>query len=145
MAKEVPDHHDAQLLLRVYELRRETVMRASRMAINREFWPKSFEDIAAVAQQPDHPLNAAFRQTSTYWEMVYNMVRHGIVHPEFFVESNGEGLFLFARVAPYIERVRHELFPTAFVNAEWISKQTVAGRRYFEMFTARVQKALASR
>lgn len=144
MAKERPDHHDAELLLRVYELRREAVMRESRTTISHKFWPKSYEDVAAVFQA-DHPLNAAFRQTSSYWEMVYNMVRHGIVHPEFFVESNGEGQFLFARVAPYLERMRKELSPTAFLNAEWVSKETAAGRRYFEIFTARVQKTLASR
>lgn len=144
MAKDRPDHHDAELMLRVYDLRREAVMRESRAIINQKFWPKSYDDVAAVTQA-DHPLNAAFRQTGTYWEMVYNMVRHGIVHPEFFVESNGEGLFLFARVAPYVERVRKELSPTAFLNAEWVSKETAAGRRYLEIFTARVQKALASR
>lgn len=144
MAKDRPDHHDAELLLRVYDLRREAVMRESRATILQKFWPKSYDDVAAVSQA-DHPLNAAFRQTGTYWEMVYNMVRHGIVHPEFFVESNGEGLFLFARVAPHVERFRKELSPTAFLNAEWVSKETAAGRRYFEIFTARVQKALASR
>jgi hypothetical protein len=144
MAKERPDHHDAELLLRVYDLRREAVMRESRATILQKFWPKTYDDVAAVSQA-DHPLNAAFRQTGTYWEMVYNMVRHGIVHPEFFVESNGEGLFLFARVAPHVERFRKELSPTAFLNAEWVSEETAAGRRYFETFTARVQKALASR
>ena len=111
MAKETPDHHDAELVLRVYDLRREAVMRESRSAVNGSFWPKSYEDVVAVTA-PDHPLNAAFRQVATYWEMVYGMVRHGIVHPEYFVESNGEGLFLFARVAPYVAQLRREGFPT---------------------------------
>ena len=47
-----------------------------------------------------YPLNAAWRQTSSYWEMVYSMARHGIVNPDYWVENNGEGLFLFAKVAP---------------------------------------------
>jgi len=144
MAKEVPDHHDAELLLRVYDLRREEVMRTSRAAINKEFWPKSFADVAALSKA-DHPLNAPYRQTATYWEMVYNMVRHGIVHPEFFMESNGEGLFLYARVAPYIEQIRKELTPLAFLNAEWVAKNTTAGQRLFEIFKGRVQKALAGK
>jgi len=143
MGKEVPDHHDAELLLRVYDLRREEVMRASRHAINREFWPKTAEDILAVAK-PDHPLNAALRQVSTYWEMVYNMVRYGIVHADFFMEGNGEGMFVLAKVAPHLERLRQEQ-PLAFRNAEWVSKETAAGRKLLEIFTARVKKALESR
>lgn len=144
MAKEVPDHHDAELLLKVYDLRREEVMRSSRNAINREFWPKTYEDLLAVTKA-EHPLNAAFRQTSTYWEMVYNLVRHGIVHGEFFMETSGEGLFLFARVAPYLERFRKDFQPFAFRNAEWVSRETEAGRRLFEMFSARVKKTLETR
>ena len=104
MSKEHPDHHDAELAFRAYELRRESVMRDSRNAINRDFWPKSFADVQAVTKA-DHPLNAAWRQTTTYWEMVYGMVKHGIVNADYFMESNGEGMYLFARVAPYLERV----------------------------------------
>lgn len=144
MGKEVPDHHDAELSIQVYDLRREPVLRDSRNAMNREFWPRTYDDLAAVIK-PEHPLNAAFRQTSTYWEMVYNMVRHGIVHGEFFMESHGEGLFLFARVAPFLERFRQEYSPVAFRNAEWVAQHTEAGRRLLDVFSARVKKALESR
>lgn len=144
MSKEVPDHHDAELSLKVYDLRREAVMRDSRNAISREFWPRTYDDLLAVTK-PEHPLNAPFRQTSTYWEMVYNLVRHGIVHGEFFVESHGEGLFLYARVAPFVERFRQEYSPVAFRNAEWVAQHTAAGKRLHEMFSARVQKVLESR
>ena len=51
----------------------------------------------------EHPLNAAYRQTATYWEMVYSMARHGIVSPAFWLENNGEGLFLFVKVEPFLE------------------------------------------
>ena len=89
-----PDHHDAELMLKVYDLRREAVMRDSRNAINAKFWPQSFEDVQAVLK-PDHPLNAAYRQTTSYWEMVYGMAHHGIVHVEYLLENSGEGLLLF--------------------------------------------------
>ena len=69
MGKEHPDHHDAELAFRAYEMRREAVMRDSRNAINRDFWPKSYADVLAVTKA-DHPLNAAWRQSITYWEMV---------------------------------------------------------------------------
>jgi len=143
MAKERPDHHDAELVLRVYELRREPVMRESRAAINREFWPKAFEDVQAV-QKAEHPLNAAFRQVGSYWEMVYGFARHGIVHHDFWMENNGEGLYVFAKVAPFVEQIRQGA-PNAFRHAEWAAKETATGRRLFEMFAARVKKALESR
>ena len=144
MSKETPDHHDAELVLRLYELRRELVMRQSRDAIANEFWPKSFDDVLEVTK-PDHHLNAPYRQVASYWEMVYGMVRHGIVHPDYFLESNGEGLFLYAKVAPYVERYRAEHSRLAFVNAEWAARQTETGRRLFALFEGRVKKTLESR
>jgi hypothetical protein len=144
MSKEHPDHHDAEIAFRAYELRREAVMRDSRNAINREFWPKSFADILALTKA-DHPLNAPWRQTTTYWEMVYGTVKHGIVNADYFMESNGEGLFLFARVAPYLEELRREVSPFAFQNAEWVAKNTAVGQKAFAMFSARVKKVLETK
>lgn len=144
MSKEHPDHHDAELAFRAYELRREPVMRESRNAINRDFWPKSFADVQAVLKA-DHPLNAPWRQTTTYWEMVYGTVKHGIVNADYFMESNGEGMFLFARMAPFLEEFRREVSLVAFQNAEWVAKNTAVGQRLFAMFTARVQKMMAAK
>jgi hypothetical protein len=144
MSKERPDHHDAELVLRVYELRREAVMRASRQEVNGTFWPRSYEEVLAVTR-PNNPLNAAFRQVVSFWEMVYGMARHGIVNADYFLESNGEGLFLYARMAPFVERYRAEMSPVAFRNAEWAATQTDTGRRMFETFSARVKAKLESR
>ena len=144
MSKEHPDHHDAEIAFRAYELRREPVMRESRNAINRDFWPKSFAEVMAVTKA-DHPLNAAWRQTNTYWEMVYGTVKHGIVNADYFMESSGEGMFLFARVAPFLEDIRRDVSPVAFQNAEWVAKNTAAGQRIFAMFTVRVQKMLETK
>ncbi len=140
MSKECPDHHDAELVLRLYDLRREAVMRESRNAINAKFWPKSYEDAVAITK-PDHPLNAAFRQTSSYWEMVYGMAKHGIVHADYLTENNGEGLFLYAKLQPFLDRFRKEMnSPTAFQNAEWITKNCEEGKRRFETIQNRVKK-----
>lgn len=139
--KENPDHHDAELVLKVYDLRREAVMRESRNSINSKFWPKSQEEALAVLQQ-NHPFNAAFRQTSTYWEMVYSMARHGVVHTDFLVENNGEGLLLFARVEPYLEAIRQASSPRAFQNAEWIVGHSAVAGRIMDTFRTRVAKTL---
>lgn len=144
MPKDTPDHHDAELALRAYELRRETVMRESRNALAREFWPRSYEDVLPLTKA-DHPLNAAFRQVASYWEIIYGFARHGVVEPEFWAENNGEGIYLFAKVAPYLEEYRKDYSPNAFRNAEWVSRQTAKGRELFAMFTARVRKVLETK
>ena len=141
MAKGTPDYQDADLVLRVYELRREPIMRASRDAINGKFWPANYDEVKAVLATT-HELNAAYRQTGTYWEMVYGLVKHGVVDAEYFMETNGEGLFLYAKVEPYIEQIRKEYNPYVFLNAEWIAKETQRGRGLLEIFRARVKKAL---
>ena len=138
--KERPDYHDADLALKVYDLRREPVMREARNAINFTFWPRTFDEVAAVMQR-DHPLNSAWRQTSSYWEMVYSMARHGIVSPDYWVENNGEGLFLFAKVAPFLAEVRGKTSAAAFRNAEWLATETAEGRRVFEVLAARAGQA----
>jgi hypothetical protein len=144
MAKDRPDHHDAELVLRLYDLRREAVMRESRDAINGQFWPRSFDDVLAVTRF-DHELNRPFRQVSTFWEMAYGMVKHGIVNAEYFLESNGEGFFLLAKILPYLDAYRREVSPLAFRNAEWVAVQSPEGRELFAAIQARVKKVAEAR
>jgi hypothetical protein len=144
MHKEHPDHLDADLILKIYDLRRETVMRESRAAVLRDFWPRSAEEALDVLRQ-DHPLNRAYRQMTGYWEMVYSMARRGVVHADFLVENNGEGLVLYARVEPYIAAIRQAASSRAFRNTEWVAQETETGRAMMESFRARTAKVLASR
>jgi hypothetical protein len=142
--KEAPDHHDADLVIKLYDLRREPVMRESRNAINAKFWPRSAEEVIAVTAN-EHPLNTAFRQTSAYWEMVYGMASHGIIHPDFLVENSGEGLFLFARVEPYLAAVRQATSPRMFRNAEWVVANCLTAQAFMERYRARIKRTLESR
>jgi hypothetical protein len=144
MSKETPDYHDADLVIKLYDLRREAVMRASRDTINAKFLPRSYEELLAITA-PEHAMNAAFRQVSTYWEMVYGMARHGIAHADYLVENNAEGLLLFAKVAPYLERFRKDRAPTAFQHAEWAARETAVGRQRLQMFSKRIEAQLATK
>jgi hypothetical protein len=141
MSKTAPDHHDAELVLKIYDLRREPVMRESRDAINGDFWPRDEKEAVAILA-PDHPLNRAYRQTSTYWEMVYGMARHGVVNTEFLLESNGEGLLLFSRIEPYLGKLREVGNPRAFKNAEWIASSCDLAKTIMTTFRARIAKKL---
>ncbi|MEO6446024.1 MAG: hypothetical protein ABIZ91_13715 [Gemmatimonadaceae bacterium] len=139
--KDYPDHHDAELVLKLYELRREAAMRASRNSLNAEFWPTTFDEVLAVTKA-EHPLNSAFRQCSSYWEMVYAMAKHGVIHGDFMMESNGEGLLLFARVEPFLAPYREQVNAAGFRNAEWVATETEMGRKIMDRFRPRVQKLM---
>ena len=137
--KQSPDHHDAELVLRLYDLRRESVMRESRKAIV-QFHPRSYEEFFAITQLA-HEHNAAFRQVSSYFEMAYGFARHGVCHADFLAEGTGEGMLLFAKVQPFLERFRRETSPTAFQNAEWLVLHSASAKQRFDMFQARFKKA----
>ncbi|NOT08343.1 MAG: hypothetical protein HOP28_09075 [Gemmatimonadales bacterium] len=142
--KDAPDHHDAELLLRLYDLRREPTMRDARRYMAGEFWPTSAADALALTKT-DHPHNPAFRQFTSYWEMAYGMARHGIVNPDYLVEYAGEGLYVFAKVQPWLTELREGWSPRAFRNIEWIATECAEGRAIFAQFRQRVEKAMAAR
>ena len=143
MPKDYPDHHDADLVIRFYEMRREAVTREARKAMA-GWMPQSWDDVVALSK-PDHPHNAAFRQLSGYWEMVYGMARHGIAHGEFLMENSGEGMFFYSRFAPYLAQMREHMSPRIFTNCEWVSKNTEMGKTQLAMFVARWEKMRAAK
>jgi hypothetical protein len=139
--KEAADHRDADLVLKLYDLRREAVMRESRTAINGKFWPRNAAEAVAITAN-DHPLNVAYRQTSGYWEMVYGMARHGIIPCDFLVENNGEGLLLYARVEPYLAAIREATSPRSFRNAEWVVANCATAQALMEGHRGRIKRRL---
>jgi hypothetical protein len=144
LIKDAPDHHDAELVLRLYELRREATMREARRFLNSEFWPTSAEQMMELTRA-DHPQSAALRQVASYWEMAYGMAKHGIVNPDYLVENADEGLYLLAKVHPWLAEYRAGAYPKGFQNAEWIATQCEAGRASFAMFRDLVAKRAAGR
>ena len=141
MSFEKPDYQDADLMLRVYEMRRESKTREARDTLNFQFFPTSYDDVKAV-QRIDHPLNQSWRQLSGYWELVFGLARNGIVNANYLAETNGEGLFFFAKIAPYLEQIRSDGSPKAFQNLEWVATECESGRQMFA-YTQGVIKKLS--
>ena len=88
---------DAGIILELYKLRQEDTLRAARKFIGSEFWPKTIEELRAVSRTPGSDQNAYWRQVISYWEMAAAFVLHGAVNPDLFFDTNGEGLFLYAK------------------------------------------------
>ncbi len=143
MSVEKPDYHDADIVLRLYEMRREAKTREARDLLNFQFWPKSYDDVKDV-QKSDNPMNFAWRQLSAYWDLVFGMARNGIVNADYLTENNGEGLFFFAKIAPYVDQLREDGSHRAFQNVEWATKECETGRQTFAYIREMVQKRIES-
>jgi hypothetical protein len=114
MAKK-PNANDAQIILQLYELRSETVMRAARKFMVSEFWPQSYDDFKAVLTAYGTEQNAWFRQALTYWNMAAALVLQGAVHEELFFATNGEPYFLWAKFGEYIPQARKDHIDREFL------------------------------
>ena len=121
---------DAEIILRLYELRTEALMRRARAWITGEFWPATADEFFAVAENPADPHNAWLRQVITYWEMAAAMVLHGAVSAELFVDCNGEGFFLLAKFAPILDDIREKNPSFMIKTAELVNRFSAAAQRY---------------
>ncbi len=121
---------DAEIILKLYQLRTESVMRQARAWMTGEFWPATAEEFFKVALNPADPHNAWYRQVVTYWEMAAAMVLHGAVSAELFVDCNGEGFFLLAKFAPILEAIREKNPGFLIKTGELIDRFSAAAQRY---------------
>ncbi|HLY43837.1 MAG TPA: hypothetical protein VKR52_21675 [Terracidiphilus sp.] len=121
---------DAEIILKLYELRTESLMRQARAWVTGEFWPNTAEDFFAVALNPADPHNAFFRQVTSYWEMAAAMVLHGAVSAELFVDCNGEGFFLLAKFAHILDGIRERMPMFMMKTSEVVTRFQAASVRY---------------
>jgi hypothetical protein len=104
----------AELILKLYDLRREAVMRAARNWFF-TFTPESVEDIQRVGMG-EH--SAFFRMVTTYWDMACSFVNHGAIDAEMFNDANGEQVLVFARLQPFLEQLRATISPNYMRHLE---------------------------
>lgn len=116
---DTPDIDDANLALRLYELRREPELRKARKMVGDLLDGASWETVAAVRQYA-HPENAHFRQVTSYWEIVASFVNRGIFHPDVYLDTCGEGLYTYAALEPHIAKVRESGSPRFLVQTEQV-------------------------
>ena len=88
---------DAELVLKLYELRREESLRAARKFMIFEFNPKTLEELRAVSRAMGSPDNACWRQMLSFWEMAASLVLRGAVDADLFLDSNVEGILMYAK------------------------------------------------
>jgi len=93
----------AQLNLKLYDLRREPVLRAARSWFLLEFNPESFAEVAA-AVSGEH--NSKFRMVLGYWDMAASLVTTGAIAADSFRAAHGEIFGAFSKIQPFLAEMR---------------------------------------
>ncbi len=134
--------HDAALIMKLYDLRREAEMRKARNWLTVEFWPQNADEFIKVVNSFPSQENAWLRQVGSYWDMVASLVLHGTLNEELFLEPgcSGEMFFIFAKIHPFLKEFREKINnPDAFANIEKVATGSKTARKRLERVSKNVE------
>lgn len=144
-----PTPADAELILKLYDLRREAEMRKARNWWVAAFWPQNADEVARIASALGTQENNWLRQVGGYWEMAASLVLHGALNEDLFLEGSfsGEMFFVFAKVRPFLKELRDKMqAPNLFGNVEKLINSSQRGRDILKTVEERIaapRKAMA--
>lgn len=131
---------EAELILKLFELRREPKMREARDWYAIEFNPESAEDI----QQALFSANGVhLRMVTSYWEMAAALVNHNAISMDMFDDTSGEYMLAFSKVEPYLDTMRQMFGPQFMSNLEKVVDSVPNGRERSVMFRERMKQVRA--
>ena len=144
MPKQKSPTDQAELLLHLYELRRETVMRQARSYVGGPFNPKSADDFIDAIRRGDQQ-TAYILQVFGYWDMVCAFVVHGILSEGLVYDTCQEMYFQWAKIEPYLKTFRREMaLPEWMQSIEKVIDKSPKVRRRIASMQASA-KAFAAR
>lgn len=132
-------HHDAELILKLYELRREPVMREARNWFF-TFNPQKTEDFldAVTSDKSNY-----YRMVISYWDMAASFVNNGAIDAQMFNDANGEHLFVYSRMEPFLADLRRETGnPDFLAHLEKVVKQIPNYEQKITALRARIGKMI---
>ncbi len=133
---------DAEIIMKLYDLRREAEIRKARNWMLTEFWPDTADDVRRVLMAFPSQENNWYRQVLGYWEMAASFVVRGALSPELFFDNSGEMYFVYAKLKPFIRPLREEFHAPEFLaNVEKLAEATPESRER----TARLEERIAFR
>jgi hypothetical protein len=140
MAKK-PTAADAELILKLYDLRREAEIRKARNWWLVNFWPESAEDFMKIGGAMGTQENNWLRQVAGYWSMVASLTLAGTVNQALVLDPSfsGEMFFIFAKVKPFLEELRTKMKnPRMFANIEKLITGSKQGREWLKYVEGQV-------
>jgi hypothetical protein len=135
---------DAELILKLYELRRDPELRKARDWWLWTFSPLSADDFLKVAGASGSQENNWLRQGGSYWGMAAALVRQGLLDEELFLRPacSGEMFFMFAKVYPFLTELREKSGdPEMFLDVEKVITGTKWGRERLKFVLKRIEAA----
>ena len=121
-----PTYDDANLILRLYEMRRDDRMREARAWFTAHFRPKKWEELATLVA-PGSAENASYRMVISYWDMVASFVVSGVLNKELFFQSGRELMVVFERMRPVLPGIRDAYKdPSYMANLERVGLEYAA-------------------
>ena len=106
----------ADLILKLYDLRREPKMREARNWLF-SFNPTSVDHYFQTMMDPE--VGGYLRMVTSYWDMAAALVNHGAIDADMFNETAGEHIFVYAKVEPLLAELRERFgSPEAFKHLE---------------------------
>jgi hypothetical protein len=142
-----PTATDADLILKLYDLRREPELRKARNWWLTQFWPESADEIVKIANALGTQENNWLRQVGGYWEMAAALAVRGALSRELFLEPSfsGEMFFFFGKVHPYIAEVREKVQnPRVFKNVETLIMGSEEAQQVLKQTEARIANRRAA-
>ncbi|HTU40516.1 MAG TPA: hypothetical protein VMF10_02330 [Candidatus Aquilonibacter sp.] len=133
---------DAQLILQLYDLRREAEMRKARNWWFVSFWPNSADDFMKIAFTTGSQENNWLRQVSGYWSMAASFVLQGALNADLFLQPavSGEMFIMFAKVHPFLKELRQKAGdPHMFATIEKVINSSKFGRERLKFMLKRVE------
>ena len=131
----------ANLILKLFELRREEKMREARNFML-TFDPKSVGDYMAGMMGPN---SAHIRMVMSYWDMAATFVANGAIDAKMFDECNGEHIMAFGKIEPFLPQLREMMGPTVFKNLEQVCVSAPGGIESVRTTRERIRQMLAAR
>ena len=137
-------YEDVNLILKLYDMRREERMRQARSWFAASFKAKTIEEFQALCP-PGTEANASYRMLLTYWDMAASFVNGGVLNPELFFQSGGEMLFVWERLRDLVPALRQTFGnPAQYRNLEttataFIAWWQVQSPGAYEAFSKRIR------
>jgi hypothetical protein len=120
---------EAELILKLYELRRESVMREARSYVGGPFMPVSVDDFVAHVSKGGKETGYIL-QVYGYWEMVAAFVLHGSLSEGLVYDTCQEMYFQYAKIQPYLKGFREKMdLPEFLQSTEQVVEGSAKGRK----------------
>ena len=127
------EHESADLILKLYEMRRDPIMREARSWMI-GFFPESAQEILQAMINPQ--TSAYFRMVTSYWDMAASFVNNGAIEEQMFNDANAEHIVVFSKIEPFLDELRTTMqSPNMLKNLETLvmrmpnAKDALSARR----------------